>query len=79
MFAEGLKPYGVHIATPCTELGKLGTRKPGKDSMSCVVATLDICAHQAAQGYFASVENPVGSMLFKFPEWIKEFGLSTEP
>ena len=56
----GLKPDAVHIATPCTELGKLGTRKPGKDSMLCVVATQGICAHQAAQGYFASVEKPVG-------------------
>ena len=47
--------------------------------MLCVVATRDICAHQAAQGYLASVENRVGSMLFKFPEWIKEFGEWPEP
>ena len=79
MIAEGLKPYAVRIATPCTELGRLGTRTLGKNSIFCVVATQDICAHQAAQGYLASVENPVGSMLFKFPEWIKEFGEWPEP
>ena len=39
IIAKGLKPYAVHIATPCTELGVLGARQPGKDSLLCIKVT----------------------------------------
>jgi len=75
MIAKGLKPYAVHIATPC--LGS--SMESGLDTMICIQVTQDICEHQAAQGYLASVEQPVGSEMFRLEEWRKSFGGSTDP
>ena len=79
MIAERLKPYAVHIATPCTELGVLGARQPVQVSLLCIKVTQEICEHQAAQGYLASIENPVGFELCKLPDWTEAFGGSFEP
>jgi len=75
MIAKGLRPYAVHIATPCVET----SMKSGIDTMICIEVTQDICEHQAAQGYLASVEQPVGSDMFGSVEWRKRFGGPTSP
>ncbi len=59
IIAKGLRPYAVHIATPCVTMFYAHTdvvRRIGTEI--CNQVTEDICEYQASQGFLASVEQP---------------------
>jgi hypothetical protein len=79
MISSGLRPYAIHIATPCLSIFSEdeGVRKIGTEL--CVQITEDLCEYQASQGFLASVEQPAESKMFCSESWIKLFGGSRSP
>ena len=79
LICKCLLPKAVHLGTPCTGYCRLGQGNPSEEDEVLASFSCEVLEHQAGRGSYGSLENSVGSLLFKRKENTERHGELSNP
>ena len=74
-----MMPRAVHLGIPCTDMCVIGGHRESEELDALARLTKNVALHQEQRKGLCSVEQPLGTDLYRQTDWTKEFGGLSEP